>query len=77
VVSPESTVSVTPGKTLLGICVDSFGKCNAELMQEIRKLNPGLNNPDHIESGQKIRLPASGSVDEQPGRASLAERDSQ
>ncbi len=77
VVSPESTVSVTPGKTLLGICVDSFGKCNAGLMQEIRKLNPGVNNPDHIESGQKIRLPASGSVDEQPGRASLAERDSQ
>jgi hypothetical protein len=72
-VAPESTVSVTPGKTLLGICVDSFGKCNQELMQEIRKLNPGLNNPDHIESGQKIRLPAG----EQSGRASLAERDTQ
>jgi general secretion pathway protein A len=77
VVSPESTISVTPGKTLLGICVDSFGKCNPELMQEIRKLNPGLNNPDHIESGQRIRLPASGDIGGQPGGASLAERDTQ
>ena len=28
-------------------------------MQQIRKLNPRLTNPDHIESGQKIRLPAT------------------
>jgi general secretion pathway protein A len=76
-VAPESAISVTPGKTLLGICVDSFGKCNPELMQEIRKLNPGLNNPDHIESGQKIRLPAPGAIAEQPGKASLSERDTQ
>ena len=56
-VAPESTISVTPRRTLLGICVESFGKCNPGLLQEIRKLNPGLSNPDHIESGQKIRLP--------------------
>jgi general secretion pathway protein A len=75
--SPESTVSVTPGKTLLGICVDSFGKCNPGLMEEIRKLNPELNNPDHIESGQTIRLPSPGAIGEQAGGASLAERDTQ
>jgi general secretion pathway protein A len=77
VVAPESTISVTPGKTLLGICVDSFGKCNTELMQEIRKLNPGLNNPDHIESGQKIRVPAAVAIAEQPGKASAGERGTQ
>jgi general secretion pathway protein A len=71
--SSENTISVTPGKTLLGICVDNFGRCNSELLQEIRNLNPRLNNPDHIESGQKIRLPASGAVAEQLGKASLAE----
>ena len=55
----ENIVSVTPGKTLLGICVDSFGKCNPEILEEIRKLNPRLqSNPDHIETGQMIRLPA-------------------
>jgi general secretion pathway protein A len=55
----ENVVSVAPGKTLLGICVDSFGKCNPEILEEIRKLNPRLqSNPDHIETGQMIRLPA-------------------
>ncbi len=33
-----------------------------ELLQEIRRLNPGLSNLDHIESGQMIRVPVSGSV---------------
>jgi general secretion pathway protein A len=58
----DPTVAVKPGKTLLGICVDSYGKCNPELLQEIRKLNPRLNNLDHIEAGQKIHLPAAGAV---------------
>jgi general secretion pathway protein A len=67
--APESTVSVTPGKTLVGICVENFGKCNPEILREIRKLNPWLeSNPDHIESGQTIRLPAAGSV-AQSGKA--------
>ena len=66
-----NTVSVTPGKTLRGICVDSFGKCTPELLQEIRKLNPQLNDPDHIETGQQIRLP---SVAGQPVKAVVPEK---
>jgi general secretion pathway protein A len=58
----DPTVAVKPGKTLLGICVDSYGKCNPELLQEIRKLNPRLNNLDHIEAGQKIHLPPAGAA---------------
>ena len=77
IVTPESTVSVARGETLLEICADSFGKCDAERMQEIRKLNPRLNDPDHIESGQKIRLPASVAMEEEPGRASLVETNTQ
>lgn len=76
-VAPDSTVSVTPGKTLLGICVENFGKCNPELLQQIRKLNPRLNNLDHIESGEKIRLPVSASNKEQPVNASIAQKDMQ
>jgi general secretion pathway protein A len=71
------TVNVTPGRTLLGICVASFGQCNPSLLQEIRKLNPRLNNLDHIEPGQRIRIPGSGAVTQQPVKASMTERDAQ
>jgi general secretion pathway protein A len=53
-----NTVTVTPGKTLLRICIDNFGKCNAAALQEIHRLNPELGNLDHIEAGQSIRVPA-------------------
>jgi nucleoid-associated protein YgaU len=54
-----STVSVKPGETLLEICVASYGRCNPELLREIRGLNPQMNNLDHIEPGQTIQLPLS------------------
>jgi type II secretory pathway predicted ATPase ExeA len=57
--SAGSTVSVKPGETLLEICVATFRRCSPELLQEIRRLNPRLNNLDHIESGQTIQLPGS------------------
>jgi general secretion pathway protein A len=58
-VSRASTVSVKPGETLIEICVASFGRCSPELLQEIRRLNPQMNNLDHIEPGQTIQLPLS------------------
>lgn len=54
-----NTVTVTPGKTLLRICIDSFGKCNAAALEQIHRLNPELGNLDHIETGQSIRVPAT------------------
>lgn len=51
------TVLVTPGATLIGICVDKFGSCTPEILQRIHDLNPSLSNPDHIETGQTIRIP--------------------
>ncbi len=54
-----SIVSVKAGETLLEICVASFGRCDAELLGEIRRLNPQMNNLDHIEPGQTIQLPLS------------------
>jgi type II secretory pathway predicted ATPase ExeA len=67
------TVRVTAGQTLLGICIEKFGSCTSELLQQIHELNPSLNNPDHIESGQNIRIPvlaAQASGGDQPHRAS-------
>jgi general secretion pathway protein A len=72
----ETTIRVAPGRTLLGICVESFGTCNPQLLQEIHRLNPRLSNPDHIESGQMIRLPASGAT-AAPDKVSVAGRDAQ
>jgi general secretion pathway protein A len=68
-----STVSVKPGETLLEICVASFGRCNPELLQEIRRLNPQMNNLDHIEPGQTIQLPVSVANLGQPAVRSIAE----
>lgn len=73
--NPQTTIRVAPGRTLLGICVENFGTCDPQLLQEIHRLNPRLSNPDHIESGQMIRLPASGAVAEQSGKASVEGRD--
>jgi general secretion pathway protein A len=51
------TVRVAAGQTLLGICIQKYGSCTSQLLQQIHELNPSLNNPDHIESGQNIRIP--------------------
>jgi general secretion pathway protein A len=72
------TIRVTAGKTLYRICVESFGRCNPEHLQEIRRLNPWLSNPDHIESGERIRIPGSTeNLIGQAGSASPAEKDAQ
>jgi type II secretory pathway predicted ATPase ExeA len=69
-----STVSVKPGETLLQICVASFGRCNPGLLEEIRRLNPPMNNLDHIEPGQTIQLPLSVANLGQPDELSISER---
>ena len=68
-----STVSVKPGETLLQICVAGFGRCSPELLQEIRRLNPQMNNPDHIEPGQTIQLPLSVANLQQPDELPIPE----
>jgi general secretion pathway protein A len=67
-----STVSVKPGETLLEICVATFGRCSPELLQEIRRLNPQMNNLDHIEPGQTIQLPLSVANLAQPDELSIS-----
>ena len=50
-------VNVAPGQTLLGICAEKFGNCTAQILRQIQQLNPHINDPDHIETGQKLRIP--------------------
>jgi general secretion pathway protein A len=72
-----TSISVAPGRTLLGICVEKFGSCNPQLLQEIHRLNPGLSNLDHIEAGQKILLPISAIKQNTTDSVSIAEKGTQ
>jgi type II secretory pathway predicted ATPase ExeA len=50
-------INVKAGQSLSQICIENFGCYNSERAREMQKLNPWLRNLDHIESGQKIRIP--------------------
>jgi nucleoid-associated protein YgaU len=51
------TVLVRPNQTLEQLSVLYVGHFDAEVFKEIRALNAGLNDPNHIEPGQFLRLP--------------------
>jgi general secretion pathway protein A len=52
---------VQPDDTIWNLCVASLGRYDETVLDEIRKLNPGLIDPNRIEVGQQIRLPMRGS----------------
>ena len=51
------TVVAGPGQTLEQISRAYVGRFDPQLLDEIRKLNPSLTDPNHLEPGQLIRLP--------------------
>jgi hypothetical protein len=57
--SPDSVISyiVQPHDTVVELCQSIFGRYDEVTLSEIRKLNPRLKDPDHLEIGQEIRLP--------------------
>jgi general secretion pathway protein A len=56
-VQQAGAIRVSPKQNLSRICAERFGSCSPELLREIHELNPWMTNPDHIESGQVIRIP--------------------
>src|SRR6267143_2837541 len=48
---------VQPKDTLRELCVSILGRYDEAVLSQIQKLNPELRNPDHLDVGQKIRLP--------------------
>src|SRR5712692_4935603 len=48
---------VQPKDTLRDLCVSTLGRYDEVVLSQLQKLNPELRNPDHLEVGQKIRLP--------------------
>lgn len=68
-------VVVEPHQTLTDISNLYLGEYNAAVLARLRQLNPGLGDPDHLEVGQKIRLPLAGdgeSVENQEGAVEQA-----
>ena len=52
-------VRVKSGQTLYQISLNKFGKYDDKVLEQLRGLNPSLNNPDRIRTGQQIRIPAT------------------
>ncbi len=48
---------VQPKDTLRDLCVSTLGHYDKAVLSQIQMLNPELRNPDHLDAGQKIRLP--------------------
>ena len=48
---------VQPRDTLRDLCVLILGRYDEVVLSQIQKLNPELKDPDHLDVGQKIRLP--------------------
>ena len=68
---PDSTidsVKVTRGQTLYQISLKNVGTYNNAVLEKFRGLNPWLSDPNHIQPGQKIRIP-SATVRTDPQRA--------
>ncbi len=51
------TVVVEPKQTLRQICLRYESRYNQKLIEKVQQLNPQLTNPNHIQVGQRIRLP--------------------
>jgi type II secretory pathway predicted ATPase ExeA/LysM repeat protein len=55
-------VRVGPKDTLYKICVDNLGRYDAQVEALVYQLNPGLEKPRLIRSGQEIRIPTPGGL---------------
>jgi type II secretory pathway predicted ATPase ExeA len=51
------TVAAMAGQTIEDISLAYAGRFDAQLLQQIRALNPEMKDPNHLTSGQLIRLP--------------------
>ncbi len=54
--TPER-ILVPPGVTLYEICRQTMKTCHSSEIEAIRRLNPWLTNPNHLESGRTLHLP--------------------
>jgi general secretion pathway protein A len=54
---PFERVRISQDQTLFGIVILRYGEYNPEIIRQIVEMNPQLSSPDHIKSGQILRMP--------------------
>jgi len=52
------TITVRPNETLWSISETYLGRANAQILDEILRLNGDQVDPKHLQAGQRVRLPA-------------------
>lgn len=55
----RDTLRVPAGATLYGLCTEKLGACHSKELRQIRRLNPWLTDPDHLEAGRILRIPSA------------------
>ena len=55
----SQVIRVSPNKSIYRISMETFGTYNNRIVAKIVELNPSLTDPNHIQLGQELRLPAS------------------
>jgi general secretion pathway protein A len=50
-------ITVGPDQTLQAVCIQHLGEFDLRRLHQVEALNPRLTDPDHLEAGQKLRLP--------------------
>ncbi|HEX3472635.1 MAG TPA: AAA family ATPase [Silvibacterium sp.] len=58
-VTPARSIRVRHGQTLFNICAQMYRNCKPEVYRAFLEANPGIRNPNHIVSGQKVFIPTS------------------
>jgi general secretion pathway protein A len=50
-------IPVAENDTLYSISMANYGRYDQQIVDRIRLMNPWLHDPDHIQTGQKLRIP--------------------
>jgi nucleoid-associated protein YgaU len=50
-------VTVRPDQTLRDVCIQHLGNFDLKRLHQVEALNPTMTDPNHIEPGQRLRLP--------------------
>jgi general secretion pathway protein A len=50
-------IPVAENDTLYSISMENYGRYDRQIVDRIRLMNPWLHDPDHIQTGQKLRIP--------------------
>lgn len=53
----QDRILVPPGVTLFEICEETMKDCHSREFNAIRRLNPWLTDPNHLESGRRLQMP--------------------